>query len=333
MSRWNELTSFNPNNPNNQQPHHLHHHNNQRGNNSPDLFNYHHNYSSISQEEFDTPTFDDPSFHPSQQRTHKYSKHFSFLFQFYDACLGFYMKYELIISTSLLILSTASERVTFKFMIDHMYPFKSVLIEIIFLLSFLLFSAVTLYKIHRTKEITSQMRNFPHKEIFIMALLDSIQFIGLVFSGVNVPPTMTVILMHASTIFVVAGSHFAFPHRKYGDLHKYGLGLISGALILSLMKIFWCDWSASDSDHFFNTREALIYVFSSALQGLSTLYKENSLVTWAQPVNIHYLSSFLFLYQFFITFAFAIIYYLGQGSLSSLFSCLLLHFFLFLSFL
>ena len=236
--------------------------------------------------------------------------------QIKKSIIQWFLRYELIIATILLVLSTASERVTFKVMIDRMLPFKFILIEIIFIFSFLIFSAITLFKTYYTKEITNQMRKFPHSQIWIMALLDSIQFLGLVYSGVNVSPTMTVILMHASTLFVVAGSKFAFPHRTYGDLHRYGLGLIAAALVIAFMKILWCDWTSAD--HFSETFAAVIYIGAAALQGLSTLYKENCLVTWAQPVNIYYLSSFLFLYQFFCTFGLSILFYLYQGNLSLL---------------
>ncbi len=269
------------------------------------------NYSSISQDDIISPG------HAHHEWDSASNQRKSSFFQTcYQTCLQFYLQHELYISTSLLILSTAGERVTFKFMIDRMFPFKFVLIEIIFLLSFLLFSFVTLYKIHKTKEITSQMRKFPHSQILVMAGLDSLQFLGLVCSGVAVSPTMTVILMHASTIFVVGGSRIAFPHRNYGDSHKFGLFFISGALVIGLAKILWCDWSSDCS--FYSTRSALMYIAASALQGLSTLYKENSLVAWGQPVDIYYLTSFLFFYQFWITVAFSLIFYLitGKNSLS-----------------
>jgi hypothetical protein len=264
------------------------------------------NYTTFSTDEnfgFGTPTMENPhATVPSMVQSYK------------DSLLNFYAKNELVISTSLLVVSTAGERVTFKFMIDHMYPFKFVLIEIIFLLSFLLFSIVTLYKTHRTKEITKEMRSFPHQQIMIMAFLDSIQFLGLVLSGVYVSPTMTVILMHTSTLFVVGGSRIAFPHRNYGDLHKNGLIFISFALFISLCKIVWCDWSSADSEHYLSTRSALLYIFSAALQGLSTLYKENSLVSWGQPVNIYYLTSFLFLYQFITMFVMSLLFYFSRGN-------------------
>lgn len=267
------------------------------------------NYSSISQDDIISPG------HAHHEWDGASNQRKSSFFQTcYQTCLQFYLQHELYISTSLLILSTAGERVTFKFMIDRMFPFKFVLIEIIFLLSFLLFSIVTLYKIHKTKEITSQMRKFPHSQILVMAGLDSLQFLGLVCSGVAVSPTMTVILMHASTIFVVGGSRIAFPHRNYGDSHKFGLLFISGALVIGLAKILWCDWSSDCS--FYSTRSALMYIAASALQGLSTLYKENSLVAWGQPVDIYYLTSFLFFYQFWITVAFSLIFYLITGKYS-----------------
>jgi hypothetical protein len=202
-----ETTSFNLNENDNDHDHFYSLNGNRRLSNA--------GYNSISQEDpFGTPTIGNSPYSQNSKHHLFKEKISSFFSSIYDPLYSFFVKYELYIATTCLIISTATERVTFKFMIDRMLPFKFVLIEIIFFLSFLLFSCITMYKVHRTKEITSQMKQFPHKQIWIMAILDSLQFVGLVYSGVNVSPTMTVILMHTSTLMVVAGSHIVFPYRN-----------------------------------------------------------------------------------------------------------------------
>lgn len=48
--------------------------------------------------------------------------------------------------------------------------------------------------------------------------------------------------------------------------------------------------------------------------GLSTLYKEKSIITWAQPMDIHYLSSWLFFYQLLVAAVLSPFIYLLQGN-------------------
>lgn len=220
----------------------------------------------------------------------------------------------LLMATVVLIVNTATERVTFKMMVDRMLPYKFVLIDIIFLASCAIFSAISYYKQRYTDEITPNMKLFPHKWILGIAFVDSVQFLWSVYSAIGVSPTMTVILMHASTLFIVMASRVVTPSRSYGKLHSIGVVFISVAIFLSLFKIIYNDYYFSSNDsRWYTTKSAFLYLIASALQGLSTLMKEKALVEWSQPIDIYYLSSWLFFYQFLITVMFSVLFYLYEA--------------------
>jgi hypothetical protein len=220
---------------------------------------------------------------------------------------------SLLLAIVVLIVSTAAERISFKVMVDSMLPYKFVLVDIIFLLTCFIFSTITFYKKHFTHEITANMASFPHRIIMIIAFFDSLQFMTAVYSAGGVSPTMTVILMHASTLFVVLGSKVAFPSRNYGFLHKVGVALISLAIIIALFKIIWNDYYYYADSQFETTKASFLYLVSSALHGLSTLLKERALVDWSQPINIYFLSSWLFLYQFLFAVLLSVVFYTCEG--------------------
>lgn len=224
----------------------------------------------------------------------------------------------LALSIAVLVISMAVERVTFKVMVDRMLPYKFVLVDIIFLASCGLFSLISTYKKLHTDEITDNMKNFPHQSIALIALVDSIQFLWSVYSAIGVSPTMTVILLHASTIFIFLASKRVFPSRTYGRLHSFGVILISVAILLGLFKIVYNDYYFSD--RFGTTESSCLYLVASALHGLSTLMKEKALVEWSQPIDVYYLSSWLFFYQFVITVAFSAVFYISEGMLTVPFS-------------
>jgi hypothetical protein len=56
-----------------------------------------------------------------------------------------------------------------------------------------------------------------------------------------------------------------------------------------------------------------MYLSMSALHGIATLYKEKALIEWSHPMDIHYLSSWLFLYQFIAALVLAPAIYVLQG--------------------
>lgn len=220
----------------------------------------------------------------------------------------------------LLMTATATERITYKITVDRMLPYQFVLVEIIFFLSFLIFACTTLYKLRFTRDITDQMRQFPHSKIMIMSVIDTIQFIMLTFSASKVSPTMSVLLLHASTMFILIFAKFIFPTRNYSASHKQGVMLISLAIFICLIKIALNNF-LGESD-LITTVCSILYVLAAALQGLSTLYKEKAITDWNQPIDIFYLSSWLFFYQLMVTFALSLLYYIARGEFSMYVWCL-----------
>lgn len=143
----------------------------------------------------------------------------------------------LIISVILLMFATAAERVTFKMSVDKMTPFRFVLILFIFITSTIIYGSVTLFKFIFTSHITKGMKKFPNKQLWIMAILDTIYFSGLIISAADVSPTMTVILLHSSTPCVVLCSRKIFPNRKYSEIQMKGIYYISIYLVFILINI------------------------------------------------------------------------------------------------
>ncbi|KAJ1440162.1 hypothetical protein B484DRAFT_161126 [Ochromonadaceae sp. CCMP2298] len=175
----------------------------------------------------------------------------------------------------------------------------------------------------------------------LMAVVDTVPFLFMAFSASGVPPTMTVILMHASTIFVVLGSSVLFPSRKYTRVHHLGVGLIGLAICLCLLKatFFAGDlvslggyggkgsggyiegsgggWGTGGSA----ALSCWVFVAAACAHGLATLYKEKRIIEWGQPLDNFSLTSWLFLYQFLTTIIFSMVFYLvsGYGSMDALF--------------
>lgn len=205
------------------------------------------------------------------------------------------------------------ERVTFKIMVDRMLPYKFVLVQIIFLFSGITFVALTKVQRYLNPEIHAGMTEFPQSKILIMAAIDTVPFLLMAFSASGVPPTMTVILMHSSTIFVVLGSKVIFPQRDYSKFNHIGIGLIACAIALCLIKVmFWrMDLISSAS-----SEVALCcwtFLVAASLHGVSTLYKEKSIIEYGRPIDNMYLSSCLFFFQCVVTFAIAVVVNIVRG--------------------
>ena len=152
----------------------------------------------------------------------------------------------MISSVSMLILTTITERVAFKIMVDQMLPYKFVLIQIIYLLSSIIFTLLSMYKSTILSYDISidnvNIYDYPYKDIIIIAILDIIPFIMMASSASIVSPTMTVILMHSSTIFNVIGSKYLLSHRYYTTFNMIGITLISLAILLCLCKTIYINY-------------------------------------------------------------------------------------------
>ena len=224
-----------------------------------------------------------------------------------------HQQFLLALSVSGLIIATAGERVTFKMAVDRMVPFRFVMVQLILTASLVIYGTITNIK-QGFAGGNPQTHSFPHSKLFIMALLDTVQFAGLAVSAAGVSPTMTVILLHASTPCLVLGTRYGFPDRKYSLIQMRGVQLIALAVMVSLFGSI--SHQFFPDEHESDTYSSLVYVSMAALHGLATLYKEREIISWAQPMDIHYLSSWLFLYQSIITLVCGPLIYYLQGMLT-----------------
>lgn len=208
------------------------------------------------------------------------------------------------------MLATATERIAFKMSVDRLTPYRFVLAEMILLVSLFTYGLITVLKRGMTNQITAQMSLFPHSKLMIMALLDTIQFSCLVCSGAGVTPTMTVILLNASTPAIVFGSRVMFPDRTYSEIQMRGVYFITGAIAICMAEQIY---SLFTSGYGGGVSSSVVYVAAAALHGVSTLYKEKCIIEWMQPIDVHFLSSWLFFYQVVICAILGPAIYLLQG--------------------
>lgn len=116
------------------------------------------------------------------------------------------------------------------------------------------------------------MKEFPQTKLLIIAAIDAVQFAGLVVSASGVPPVVTVLMMHTSTVFLVIASRHAFPDRKYSSVQMRGVQLIALAVAVSLVGSFLD--SANPGSHMpSDPYSSVLYLAMCALHGFSTLCK------------------------------------------------------------
>ena len=217
----------------------------------------------------------------------------------------------LAISIFFLVVSTTAERVAFKMGVDLMIPYRILLAQAFVAISFIVYASITAYKLVFCKDvITPRMWQFPKIKLLAMAIIDALSFSGLVISAAGVTPTMTVILLHASTPVIVFLSPVVFPNRNYSSAQLRGSWFICFAVAISITRSLL---------EFYNGTElksamcSILYTACAALQGFGTLYKEKALVDWSQKLDIHFLSTWLFLMQFVTMFAMSPFLYHLQG--------------------
>ena len=210
------------------------------------------------------------------------------------------------------MLATVGERVTFKLAVDRMVPFRLVLMQLIVVTSLVVYGLISLVKQGLTRNMHAV--TLPRTTLFAMALVDTVGFAGLTVAAAGVSPAMTVVLLHASTPCMVLGAHVCFPDRKYTPVQLRGVGLIALAVTAGV--------GATAGRHFFfasadgspgDTVSTVVYAAMAGVQGLATLYKEREIAAFAQPMDIHYLSSALFLYQAGVALVLAPVVYSLQG--------------------
>eukprot|EP00638_Chattonella_subsalsa_P000830 CAMPEP_0117776480 /NCGR_PEP_ID=MMETSP0947-20121206/27771_1 /TAXON_ID=44440 /ORGANISM="Chattonella subsalsa, Strain CCMP2191" /LENGTH=309 /DNA_ID=CAMNT_0005603411 /DNA_START=415 /DNA_END=1345 /DNA_ORIENTATION=+ len=123
-----------------------------------------------------------------------------------------------------------------------------------------------------THDITAAMYTFPRNSLMVMSALDLIQLTMTVMSAAQTTPMMTVILLQAIKGFSILASCLAGRALKY---QRQVSPMIAPQ-----------SWNV------------LVYFLSGIPAALSSLYKEHSLIKFAQPMDPYYLNMYLGLYQF-----------------------------------
>ena len=145
------------------------------------------------------------------------------------------------------------------------------------------------------------MKDFPHTKLLIMAVLDTIQFAGLTVSAAGVSPAMTVILLHTSTPFLVLGSRYSFPDRKYSLIQIRGVQLIALAVIISLISS--SGYFISPGVHESDITSSFVYFCMAALHGTSwTLFVYNMMASRSNFIFFHVILCNCILYIYFFLY-------------------------------
>lgn len=133
-----------------------------------------------------------------------------------------------------------------------------------------------------------------------MAALDTLQFSGLIIAAAGITPTMTLILLHASTPGTVLGSKILFSQRYYTFLQDRGVLLIIISILLSILQPISFYIQGRSNLNFVNS--SIVYALAACFQGIAMMYKESRLPTWSSsPLDIHFLSLCLFSLQTLLT--------------------------------
>lgn len=250
--------------------------------------------------------------------------------------------------------SYASERSTFKLLVDRAGPFRLFSVEMVTACHALMLLIGML--LAQCFGNTGQFKSLgvPLVDVGLMALIDTANILLVFLSGIHVPPTLTVILIQFTlplTAFLARfvradGGPSCFPRSEstlsgesggspagssggegrsseYGGetgqiqdddmaslqqpdgsrTHAWGAFIIFLAVVLALCPAFY---SIVNPDFFIyadaipvrTALNSLVYVSSCIPAAASQLYKEQILLQYKQPVNMHYLNLLLSIFQF-----------------------------------
>lgn len=144
-----------------------------------------------------------------------------------------------------------------------------------------------------------------------IAVMDTFQFVGLVVSAAGVSPTMTVVLLHASTPCIMFFSRSAFPERKYSQVQMVGSVIISASIFICLSRPLI--YHILGRIGLGPVLSCVAYVLCAAFQGFITMYKEKAIIEWARPLDIYHISAWLFYYQTIVSVVLGPFIFLLQG--------------------
>lgn len=212
----------------------------------------------------------------------------------------------------LLLAMTVTERLTFKLIVDRMIPYRTLLIVFINLSAFFIYNSVIMIKkVMETKN--SKHTEFPQMKLITIAILDSIQFCGLLLSASGVKPILTLLLLHLNTPLIIIYSKYIFPERKYSNNQLIGSLLILIAIICNLTWEIYYDLQSSNENLLYKVFSCFMYALFVSIQAYSTIYKELCIIQFTQPLDAIYLSSSLFNYQFLFCLLICPFVYVSEG--------------------
>lgn len=210
---------------------------------------------------------------------------------------------------SALALSYATERSTFKILVDHAGPFRMFAAEAISALYATILGLTMLCKAFAQGSFECNALGFPLADVGVMAILDSVQLLLCVISGSKIPPVYLVLLVQMNIPVTIAlsncfkrGTTENEQNHGYTPLHLFGACLITAAVLMGL-------WPAvieiADPDSPLNAYNSacniFIFVLSCIPAAVSTLYKEYAMAGYKRPVDPSYLNLVLAIFQVIFT--------------------------------
>lgn len=236
-----------------------------------------------------------------------------------------------------LVLATAyaSERGTFKVMVDRMGPFRMVVGAEIVMAVHALMLAIWMFirSVTCGRESAKGTIMLPLADIGFMAILDSIQLMLAVISGSRVAPILTAVLVHFTIPISTLMNVCLFSQREgsqdselgastnvsqISPQHLFGstLILISSLLGLSPAVLTVIYPNLFSSKNVMANRTAwntILFAISCIPAAVSQIYKERTLAAFAQPVDATLLNMLLSFFSFVFTFFVSPVVFSLQG--------------------
>eukprot|EP00816_Leptocylindrus_hargravesii_P012275 CAMPEP_0196806044 /NCGR_PEP_ID=MMETSP1362-20130617/5908_1 /TAXON_ID=163516 /ORGANISM="Leptocylindrus danicus, Strain CCMP1856" /LENGTH=519 /DNA_ID=CAMNT_0042179329 /DNA_START=413 /DNA_END=1972 /DNA_ORIENTATION=- len=226
-----------------------------------------------------------------------------------------------------LALSYATERSTFKILVDHAGPFRMFAAEAISALYATILGVTMLCKAFSHGSFECKALGFPLADVGVMAILDSVQLLLCVISGSKIPPVYLVLLVQMNIPVTIALSN-CFKRNDdaaaaagngeqchgYTALHLFGACLITAAVLMGL-------WPAvieivdpdSPLTAYNSACNIFIFLLSCIPAAISTLYKEYAMAEYKRPVDPSYLNLVLAIFQVIFTGIISPLVYPLQG--------------------
>lgn len=231
--------------------------------------------------------------------------------------------------------SYATERTSFKFLVDQSGPFRLFAVQVLtFCHAFMLGLGMFISAVSR-KDFSIGPLGIPVVDVGLMALLDTIQMLLVFLPGSHVAPTMTVILVQFTLPLTALITQFVHPDgcvkrrccpnasslsesnmgtyqgdgntpTGFGGLsveHVLGSVIITLAVLLALCPAFYSIWDPdffvyADTVPMRTCLNTIVFLSSCIPAAASQLYKEHIFLQYKQPVQQDFLNFILSVLQF-----------------------------------